>query len=191
MTVARLSARKLLCQGFRPFPCQSTNRPLEPGEIGGVHAEGADSDPEKERQIPLLVGHVPADGHVSPMVTSRIDNPLDRPQDRRVVGDVEACDPLVRPVHRKDVLDEIIGPDGKEVGFAREGVNQLHDRGEFDHHADLRAVVVGHPFSLKGGDATAEDLPCFLELFQRGDHREHDAGVCSQRTPEGWRESAG
>jgi len=100
--------------GLPPLSVSVDQSPAGAGEIDGVHAEGADSDPEKERQIPLLVGHVPADGHVSPMVTSRNDNSLDRPQDRRVVGDVEACDPLVRPVHRKDVLDEIIGPDGKK-----------------------------------------------------------------------------
>ena len=54
---------------------------------------------------------------------------------------VQMRDPLVRPVHGKGVLNQIVRPDAEEIDLAREPLRAHGRARDLDHRADFRFRV--------------------------------------------------
>lgn len=80
-------------------------------------------------------------------------------------------------IHREGVLRQIVGADGKEIGFLRERLRNQRSRWHFDHHAYLDAAHLLACFLLQNALGRAQ-------FVESRDHREHHMQIADGRRPQ-------
>ena len=72
---------------------------------------------QPDRQCPFITGQLPANTYVDPVSLGRFHRHLQHPQHGRMIWIIHVGDPLVHPIHRQHVLDEIIRADAEKIYF--------------------------------------------------------------------------
>src|SRR3990172_13310134 len=79
-------------------------------------------------------------------VLGHLDYLANTPEYRRVIWTVIADDLLVAAIYAKQILDQIVGPDGKEIHDAGELSHERYDTWNLDHHAENGPPMVRKAF---------------------------------------------
>ena len=87
-----------------------------------VHAELIHSQAEKQWNQGEVARHLAANSHPDVVGMRRVRHHLKKAQDRWMRRLIEIRDPLVDPVHRDRVLNEIVCADAEKIDFARQPV---------------------------------------------------------------------
>ena len=98
------------------------------------------SQAEQQRNEREVARHLAANAHPDVVRMRGVRHHLEQTQDRRMRRLVEMRDPLVDPIHRDRVLDEIVRADAEEIDLAREPFGRDGRARNFDHRADFRLV---------------------------------------------------
>ena len=101
------------------------------------HAELHQPHPDEQRQHSWIRCHLAAHREWHLLFRRRAADVPNEAKNRRVQWLVEMRDALVRPIHRKAALNEIVGADGQKIGLGREQIGSKCRGGYFDHHAHL------------------------------------------------------
>ncbi len=73
------------------------------------------------------MGHFPADRHLDTGILCSIDDFLQSPVHRRMMGNIVVCHHFVSPVGCQHILDKIIGSDGKKICFPGKFINGFNN----------------------------------------------------------------
>jgi hypothetical protein len=91
-------------------------------------------------------------------------------QERRLQGIVKFCEPRVRAIRPREILQHVIGADAEEIQLAAQRVEEKRSGGDFDHRADGQGGIMG---DAGGGAALlflADHLFCPQHFVGGGDH---------------------
>ena len=128
---------------------------LDPRQVPRRHRQLAQPETQKERRIARVTRHLAADADRNASARGRLDGELDEAQHTGMQRVVEVGDLFVAAVDRQGVLDQIVGADGEEIGFARQCIGGQRRRRHLDHHPQRRD-------DLGKGDAAPAQAPRHL-----------------------------
>src|SRR6185312_3565241 len=105
---------------------------LDPTDIARRHRQVAQAEPEEKGGETRVAGHLAAQIDRDPRAHGRLDRELDQAQDRRMKRVVEIGDLFVAAIDGERVLDQVVGADGKELGFGGQRVGGQRGPGYLD-----------------------------------------------------------
>ena len=143
-------------------------------QVVGVHGESAQPHAQQHPRVGGVACHFAAYGDAFFHAVGGADDVLDGFQHGGMTWLVEVADAVVAAVNRQDVLDQVVGADGDEVGQFQDAADGHGGGRDFNHAADADGAEGFAAFGklALGGVEVDQALAHF---GQGGNHRPHHA----------------
>ena len=148
--------------------CQ--HRGCRHGQVG--HAQTA-----QHRRHTRRACHFAAYANLDTVLISGLSRHADQAQHARMQRTIEVGNLLVDTVDRAGVLNQVVGADREEVDFLSQHVRADCGNRDLDHDTNLDIRIELRAFSRQQILGLLQYLFGIADLFDRRDHREHDAQI--------------
>ena len=141
------------------------------------HTDLSDPQTHQQWQEHGTRTHLPAHRYGNVVLASRLNHHPDQTQNGRITLPVKVGHPLIRPINRESVLNQVIGPKREKIDLAGKLFGHDGCGRDFNHHANRHLAPKRHPLLLKILDYIAQDHSSLSEFQQRRNEREHDPQI--------------